>query len=193
MGSAGIAVRPASDAVTTIALPGSSTRASRRTPKTTPSVFAPRLRRYCSSVSSLTSVEPVTTPAFRHASSTGPTESQAAGSATSKPLRRSSTRTSAPPPSSRSTIARPIPDAPPVTSAVLGNKHDLADAAALLDQPVRVRGSFEGERGADKGFHRPLLPEREHVADRLADDIGTVAHQPTESRTTSAFPPSNPS
>src|SRR6476619_5568799 len=61
------------------------------------------------------------TPAFRHASSTAPTVSHACGSETSNPSARSSACTSAPFSRKRSTIAAPIPEAPPVTSAVRGN------------------------------------------------------------------------
>ena len=84
------------------------------------------------------------------------TASQAAGSETSNPSARSSTCTSTPSASSRSTIARPIPDAPPVTSADSGNKHDLADVLALLDQPVRVGRALERERRADERPDRAL-------------------------------------
>ena len=46
-GSNGIAVRPASEAVATIEPPsGMSLRASSRVPRTTPSTFAPTIRRY---------------------------------------------------------------------------------------------------------------------------------------------------
>src|SRR5438876_785428 len=67
------------------------------------------------------SASPVVTPALRHASSTGPTASQARTSETSKPPVMSSTSTSAPSTSSSLTIAAPIPEAPPVTRAVRGN------------------------------------------------------------------------
>ena len=67
------------------------------------------------------SASPVTTPAFRQASSTGPIASQAAGSETSKPSRRSSASTSAPSARSSPTVAAPMPEAPPVTRAVRGN------------------------------------------------------------------------
>src|SRR5919201_1028935 len=64
---------------------------------------------------------PVVTPAFRHASSTGPTASHAFASPTSKPSTRSKLCTSAPSSRSNPTSAAPIPDAPPVTNAVRGN------------------------------------------------------------------------
>src|SRR5687768_4095086 len=136
------------------------------------------MRRYCSSVSALTSASPVITPAFRHARSTASTDSQAAASATSKPFTRSSTRTSAPSASSRSTSARPIPDAPPVTSAVSGNKDDLAHVPALLDQTVSVRGAFERERGADVRADHALVPQLDELADGLAHDLRPQPHQP---------------
>ena len=54
---------------------------------------------------------------YTGSSSTGPTSSHAAGSATSKPVLRSSTCTSAPSCSSSDTIAAPIPENPaPITT-----------------------------------------------------------------------------
>src|SRR6266508_5102681 len=76
------------------------------------------MRRYSSSLRRATSASPATTPALRHARSTASTASHALGSETSNPSAMSRTRTSAPSCSSFETIAAPIPDRPPVTSAL---------------------------------------------------------------------------
>src|SRR4051812_3999611 len=140
----------------------------RRTPKTTPSTFAPSARRYASSGRSAISLAPVATPALRNAKSTGPTSSQAAASATSTPVARSSERTSHPSASSSATAAAPIPDAPPVTSA-LRNKDDLSHVAAVLDQGVRRIRLRERELRADDRPDRAPRPERDQLLRRLLD------------------------
>src|SRR3954453_19423352 len=110
--------------------PDSITRASRRTPNTTPSTLTPTMRRYCSSLKRATSASPAMTPAFRQARSTGPTESHARGSDTSKPSAMSSTCTSTPSRSSAATIAAPIPERPPVTSALRRGNRSLRELLA---------------------------------------------------------------
>src|SRR5918995_4551152 len=180
IGSLSTPVRPASDAVTTIASPSPMTPARRRTPKRTPSTFTATTRRYSSSVSSAIDAVPVVTPALRQARSNGPTDSHAAESVTSNPSFTSSPVTSAPSCSSRSTIARPIPPAAPVTSTVLGNKDDLADMAARLDQLVGVGRALERERRTDERLHGAGRPELHELADRLAHEAGVVTHQASE-------------
>src|ERR671937_2695265 len=94
------------------------------------------MRRYCSSVTRAISDSSATTPAFRHARSTAPTSSHARGSETSKPSTMSSTCTSTPSRSSAATIAAPMPERPPVTSALRrGNRR--------LDELLAQRGLAE--------------------------------------------------
>src|SRR5918995_1493023 len=200
IGSLSTPVRPASDAVTTIASPSPMTPARRRTPKRTPSTFTATTRRYSSSVSSAIDAVPVVTPALRQASSNRPTASHAAESVTSNPSFKSRPVTSAPSCSSRSTIARPIPPAAPVTSAeggghageagmpswrrrpadASGNKDDLADMAARLDELVGVGRALERERRTDERLHGAGRPELHKLADRLAHEAGVVTHQASE-------------
>ncbi len=71
------------------------------------------------------------------------------------------------PPRATRTIARPIPPAAPVTSAVSGNKNDLAGRAARADQLVRGDRIGERELGADDRTDRAVAPERQQLLDRL--------------------------
>src|SRR5438128_6771304 len=142
-------------------------------------MFTARIRRYSSSVMTATLLSLLITPAFKHATSTAGMRSHAPASRTSKPVARSSTSTSNPSSSSRAAIAAPIPDAPPVTSALRG-KDDLARALARLDQAVRVGGLLERELGADDRMNRTLAPEGHELVDRLAHDVGPMGHQPAE-------------
>src|SRR5215207_10309644 len=149
------------------------------------------------------SPSPVPMPAFRHASWTGPMDSQAAASETSKPSARSRIRTSEPSDRSRETIAAPIPDAPPVTRAdggghageagmasmrrrrvdASGNKDDLADALPLLDQRMGIAGALQGERRADERLHGAGLPQGEELSSGGLDDVRSQLHQPAEIET----------
>src|SRR5918994_5236720 len=173
-------VRPARDAVTTIASPSSISRASRRTPYPAPGTLTAITRRYSSPVSSVIDGVLVAIPALRHASSTRSTDCHAVGSVTSKPVTRSSSRTCAPSSCSRSTIACPIPPAEPVTMAVLGNKDDLPGVLTLLDQLVRVRCLLQGEARADQRLHGARRPELQQLADRVSNQRRLVPHEAAE-------------
>src|SRR5262245_20857906 len=155
------------------------TWASRRTPKTTPSTLTPTIRRYAASSMRAISRSPVVTPALRQASSTGPTSSHARGSVTSKPSTTSSTCTAVPSRSSAATIAAPIPERPPVTSA-LRNEDNLPHVLALLHQPVRRGGIGQGKGRADNRSDGARGPQRHQLPGRRLHDLGRKAHQPAK-------------
>ena len=71
----------------------------------------------------------------------------------------------------------PIPERPPVTSA-LRNEDNLAHAATFLDEPVRVRDVVQRVRRADERLHRAGLPER--------DDLARSRRRPRRAGTASA-------
>ena len=159
--------------MTTNALPGRIRGVSAWTPKTTPSTLAPRIRRYVV----LSEPSPAArTPALRQTSSAG-LDRVPRGSAgdVEAVARGRAPRTSAPSASSSATSARPIPPAAPVTSAVSGNKDDLAHGSARRDQLVRRLRLLERELGADDRPDRPVLPEREQVTHALLDELGLDA------------------
>src|SRR5918995_5380839 len=120
------------------------------------------------------------TPAFRQTRSAASTSSHACGSETSKPSTRSRPRTVAPSFSSARTSAWPIPPAAPVTTAVSGNKDDLAGRAARGDQLVRLGRLVERELGADDRPDRSSLPEDEQLTHLVAHELGPEAQQPPE-------------
>src|SRR5262245_60707280 len=151
----------------------------RRVPKTTPSTFAPTARRYSSSVSESMSLFPVAIPAFRNAKSTAPTPSHTAASPTSNPVARSSDCTSHPCDSSSATVAAPMPDAPPVTTA-LRNKDDLPDVTPVLDQPVRCGRLRQRELGPDNRPYGARLPQPDQLLGRRGNDLRSQSHQPAE-------------
>src|SRR6266508_5421370 len=101
-------------------------------------------------------------PALRKARSAGSTLSHCAGSETSKPVARSSTRTSVPSASSVAATAAPIPDAPPVTSA-LWNEDNFSHVLSLVDQAMCVRGLRERELRAYDRADRASRPELEQL------------------------------
>src|SRR5262245_774776 len=118
-------------------------------------------------------------PALRKAKSAASTFSHCAGSETSKPVARSSTRTSVPFSSSARTTAAPMPDAPPVTMA-LRNEDNLPHVATVVDEPVGCGGLGKRELRTHDRLQRALLPERGELARRLGDHFGTAAHQPAQ-------------
>src|SRR4051812_43865098 len=126
------------------------------------------------------SPSPVSTPAFRQTRSAGVTDSQSAALPTSKPSARSSTATSVPSASSAATIAAPIPERPPVTTAVSGNKDDLAARAAVLEQRERVVHLLERELGADVRLDRACVPQLQQLLDGAAHDLRLQRRQPAE-------------
>src|SRR4051812_24926062 len=142
-GSSAKGTIPARDAVATMTPPRCCARIVRiaaRAPNTTPSTFTPRMRAYSSSSSAPMSVRASAMPALRNARSTAPSASTQCANAASVSLGRdtsaaialprTSSATRRAPSPSRSTqhrripsaarrraVARPIPDAAPVTSA----------------------------------------------------------------------------
>src|SRR3954453_2974975 len=153
--------------------PDSITRASRRTPNTTPSTLTPTMRRYCSSLKRATSASPAITPAFRQARSTAPTESQARGSDTSKPSAMSRTCTSTPCRSSAATIAAPIPERPPVTSALRACNRSLRELLAQCGLAELADGGLRDLRQELEPIRQP--PLREARSEELAQVIGCRA------------------
>src|SRR5215211_4804818 len=139
--------------------PESITCASRRTPNTTPSTLTPTMRRYCSSLKRATSASPATTPAFRQARSTAPTESHARGSDTSKPSAMSSTSTLTPSRSSAATIAAPIPERPPVTSALRRCNRRLGELLAQCGLAELADGRLRDLRQELEPIGEPPLRE----------------------------------
>src|SRR3954454_14004647 len=117
------------------------------------------MRRYWSSLKRATSASPAITPAFRHARSTGPTESHARGSDTSKPSAMSSTCTSTPSRSSAATIAAPIPERPPVTSALRRGNRSLRELLAQRGLAELADGGLRDLRQELESVRKPPLRE----------------------------------
>src|SRR5215204_6996155 len=92
----------------------------------------------------------------------------------------SSARTCVPPASSVATIARPIPPAAPVTTAVSGNKNDLAGRLPRRDQVERLVRLVERILGADDRVQRSAPPEREQLLDLAPDQVAPEPHQPAQ-------------
>src|SRR3954452_17197750 len=122
-------------------------------------MLTPTMRRYCSSLNRATSASPAITPAFRQARSTAPTESHARGSDTSKPSAMSSTCTSTPSRSSAATIAAPIPERPPVTSALRRGNRRLGELLAQCGLAELADGRLRDLRQELEPFGQPPLRE----------------------------------
>src|SRR4051812_6926281 len=124
------------------------------------------MRRYCSSLKRATSASPAITPAFRQARSTAPTASQARGSDTSKPSAMSSTCTLAPSRSSAATMAAPIPERPPVTTALRRGNRRLGELLAQCGLAELADGRLRDLRQELEPIREPPLREarREELA-----------------------------
>src|SRR5215218_66779 len=164
--------------------PDSITCASRRTPNTTPSTLTPTMRRYCASLKRATSDSPATTPAFRHARSTGPTESHACGSETSKPSAMSSTWTLTPSRSSAATIAAPMPERPPVTSALRRGNRRLGELLAQCGLAKLADGRLRDLRQELEAIRKPPFREvrREELAQLVCCRACAVAQHDARER-----------
>ncbi len=154
---------PASDEVATSAPPprATSSGTTARVPKTMPSTFTDRMRRYCSSVSLVMSSSPVVTPALRYAMSTPPSP-RAASRMRAQSVDVADVGLHGHPAELRGRrlgslavgiddhhggalgretreLARPIPEAPPVTTATLPSSAPMTSSSSRPGRRDRTR------------------------------------------------------
>ena len=159
--------------------PAPSPAPSAATPKTTPSTFAPTARRYAASASVGDVVRAGGDTGVQEREVDRPRRSPTPpGRRRRTRWRGRATRTSHPSASSSATAAAPIPEAPPVTSA-LRNKDDLADVAALLDQararrPPRASGNSRADDRPDRAL-RPRGATSSSAASRTTSGASCIS------------------